>query len=338
MQQGDTKQGSPLTADGQRHIHAVAQPVHQPSGLPPNSEPSFKREQPDHPFYQDGAIDGRNYPPASQSVTAYRVGPADGWISPHAAYPGMMYPVSTPQTQAAHSHEISDLVRFITRREIISTGLLQFDDKPENYRSWRASFRNTVTGLNLTEKEEIDLLVKWLGRESAEHVKHIRAVHVNDSKKGLQMAWQRLNECYGAAEVVKESLWRRVDSFGKISNKDHQRFRELGDLMMELQAAKEEGELPGLAYLETARGISSIVQKLPFALQEKWMTQGSRYKNEHKVLFPPFSFFVSFICQKAKMRNDPGFIVAPQASDSQKAEKQYPEERCLQNTCHSPQD
>ncbi|KAJ8011535.1 hypothetical protein DPEC_G00059240 [Dallia pectoralis] len=88
---------------------------------------------------------------------------------------------------------------------------------------------------------------------------------------------------------------------------ESRQLRKLGDLLLELESAKWSGLTPGLAYLETARGVNPIVEKLPFNLQERWMTQGSRYKEDHKVAFPPFSSFVQFICNKAKTRNDPSF-------------------------------
>lgn len=52
---------------------------------------------------------------------------------------------------------------------------------------------------------------------------------------------------------------------------------------MEMLSAKEDGYLPGLAYLDTARGIRPIVEKLPYTLQEKWISQGSKYKEEFGV-------------------------------------------------------
>jgi hypothetical protein len=57
---------------------------------------------------------------------------------------------------------------------------------------------------------------------------------------------------------------------------------------MELLAAKNDGYLPGLAYLDTPRGIKPIVEKLPTGLQEKWLNVGSRYKEKHRTTFPPF--------------------------------------------------
>lgn len=44
----------------------------------------------------------------------------------------------------------------------------------------------------------------------------------------------------------------------KISAKDNVRLRDLGDLLMEIQGAKEDGYLTGLAYLDTSHGISPI--------------------------------------------------------------------------------
>ncbi len=68
---------------------------------------------------------------------------------------------------------MSDVVKFMARRELVATGLLQFDKRPENYRAWKASFLNATRDLNLTPNENMDLLVKWLGSESATQVKHI---------------------------------------------------------------------------------------------------------------------------------------------------------------------
>lgn len=87
---------------------------------------------------------------------------------------------STPLSQGSHeSQGMAHFVRFFARRELVSTGLLHFDDRPENYRAWRTSFFNAVRGLDLSPSEEMDLLVQWLGQESAGHAKRIRAVNVN---------------------------------------------------------------------------------------------------------------------------------------------------------------
>lgn len=82
-------------------------------------------------------------------------------------------------------------------------------------------------------------------------------------KATLKMTWDRLDECYGAPEIIESSLFEKLDSFPKISKKDNRKLRELGDLLMELLSAKEDGYLPGLSYLDTAHGIGPHVEKLP---------------------------------------------------------------------------
>ncbi|KAL7878880.1 hypothetical protein AOLI_G00098540 [Acnodon oligacanthus] len=110
---------------------------------------------------------------------------------------------------------------------------------------------------------------------------------------------------YEEAEVIESSLFKRLENVPKISNKDKRRLRELGDLLLELQAAKADGDLLGLTYLDTPRGINPVVHKLPFYLQEKWLSLGSKYKEEHNVSYPPFSYLVEFVSHQTKIRNDP---------------------------------
>lgn len=196
----------------------------------------------------------------------------------------------------------SDLSKYLIKREMVSSGLLKFDDCPENYWAWKASFVNLTRELNLTAREELDLMVKWLGKDSSEQVKRIRSVHVLNATAAIRMAWQRLEECYGAPEVIENALLKKIENIPKLSNKDNQKLLELGDILLELECAKADGCLPGLAYLNTPRGVNPIVEKLPTSLQDKWIVQGYRYKEDYQVAFPPFAFFSQFVRSQAKRR------------------------------------
>lgn len=72
-------------------------------------------------------------------------------------------------------------------------------------------------GLNLSASQKMDLLLKWLGNESAEHVERIRAIHINRPEAGLEMIWQRLEKTYGSVEVIEEALFKRLDTFPKMT-------------------------------------------------------------------------------------------------------------------------
>ncbi|KAI2663058.1 hypothetical protein H4Q32_002087 [Labeo rohita] len=91
---------------------------------------------------------------------------------------------------------------------------------------------------------------------------------------------------WSTRSMVEHALLKKLEDFPRLSNRDSHKLRELGDILLELECAKSEGYLPGLAYLDTARGLKPIVQKLPYSIQERWITEGFRYKEEYNAPFP----------------------------------------------------
>ncbi|KAL6485054.1 hypothetical protein MHYP_G00070990 [Metynnis hypsauchen] len=217
----------------------------------------------------------------------------------------------------------SDLAKFLARSCLVTSGLTSFDDQPINYWAWRASFKSAIAGLDLSAAEELDLLVKYLGKHSAEQIKRIKAVNIRHPPAGLSLAWERLEETYGSPEAIEHALFTKVEKFPKVSSNDPQKLRDLADLLSELEYAKLDGSLPGLSYLDTARGIHPIVEKLPHNIQEKWISYGAKYKRTHLVSFPPFSIFVKFVLAEAKARTDPSFNLFASSSTPANVKKGY---------------
>lgn len=176
------------------------------------------------------------------------------------------------------------LARFLARRELVTSGLTKFDDNPENFRAWESSFFNATQ--DFSASEELDLLVRWLGKEMSDHVKGIRAVYVTNPEAALQLSWRRLQECYATLEVIESALFNRLDNFPHLFLKDNVKLRELADLLSEILVTKGDAYLPGLAYLDTPGGINPIVEKLPANLQEKWLFAGARFKEENQASYP----------------------------------------------------
>ncbi|XP_033119843.1 uncharacterized protein LOC117119135 [Anneissia japonica] len=193
------------------------------------------------------------------------------------------------------------------RRDLITTSIISFDDKPEHFRSWKLSFSNAISGIPLTQSEQLDLLLKHTGEKSGELVKRIRAVHISNPTLGLSTAWARLEEKYGTAEVVTTALIRKLTEFRNVSVNDFERLRDFGDALQMVEQAKNDGGLPGLNYLDTFMGVNPLVAKLPRNLQDKWRSRAYKYKKDNKVPFPPFTFFSKFIRNLAEERNDPSF-------------------------------
>ncbi len=61
---------------------------------------------------------------------------------------------------------MSEIARYLARRELVNSGLFKFDDRPENYWAWKSSFINAIQELHLSATEQLDLLSKWLGEQS----------------------------------------------------------------------------------------------------------------------------------------------------------------------------
>ncbi|KAL4006299.1 tumor suppressor p53-binding protein 1 [Sarotherodon galilaeus] len=240
------------------------------------------------------------------------------------------YKSSCAHNEHAPSQPTYDLAKYLARSQLITTGLTSFDDQPMNYWAWKSSFKTAIAGLDLSPGEELDLLVRYLGKDSAKQAKQMRAVNIRCPEVGLAMTWDRLEEVYGSPEAVEQALFQKVDSFPRITLKEPYKLRDLADLMLELEAAKLDGYLPGLSYLDTSRGIQAIVEKLPYNLQEKWMNIGSKYKHDYGVSFPPFTVFVNFIRTEARTRTDPSFSVRspnqPMTTERRHMHERFPKE------------
>ncbi|KAJ8019283.1 hypothetical protein HOLleu_42205 [Holothuria leucospilota] len=141
-------------------------------------------------------------------------------------------------------------------KDVVANGLTTFDDNPVNYRTWKTTFKAVTKDLGLSEREEADLLMKWLGTNSSKVVMRLRAVHSHDHKAGLKVLWERLDNEYGAPELIESILLNKLENFAKIGQKDNQKLRELADLLSEIQVAKGDERLPGLAFFDTAKGVN----------------------------------------------------------------------------------
>ena len=54
------------------------------------------------------------------------------------------------------------ITRFLFRKDLLFNRLTNFNDRPETYYAWKASFKRTAKELQVSDSEELDLLVKLL--------------------------------------------------------------------------------------------------------------------------------------------------------------------------------
>ena len=105
-------------------------------------------------------------------------------------------------------------------------------------------------------------------------------------QKGVNITWEWLEDSYGSPEIIEHALLQRLDNFPRTFNKDNQCLRELGTYFWR-ELAKSEDHLLRLTRFDTAQGVNAIVEKLPYGLQERWIMQGSKYKEDHHATIGP---------------------------------------------------
>ncbi|PFX13533.1 hypothetical protein AWC38_SpisGene22377 [Stylophora pistillata] len=75
-------------------------------------------------------------------------------------------PGATPFSpgQTTRTSELTDrmecLIQFMAKRELISNKIEKFDNRPENYTTWKAAFRNMTREVNITASEELALMIE----------------------------------------------------------------------------------------------------------------------------------------------------------------------------------
>ncbi len=139
-----------------------------------------------------------------------------------------------------HSTSTGDLIKYLARSSLVTSGLTPFDDQPMNYRAWKTMFLNAIADLDLSAAGELGLLTKYLGKESTDQARRIKTVNIKDPAIGLSMAWKRLDEIYDSPEAIEQALFNKLEKFPKVTMKDPRRLRDLADLLSEQQAAKED--------------------------------------------------------------------------------------------------
>ena len=183
---------------------------------------------------------------------------------------------------------VDEINKYLLRKELLLTRLIQFDDTPETYMSWKSSFRQVCQELNISASEEIDLMIKWLGEESRKYALSLKNVYRNNPAIGLESLWTRLDERYGSSGSLYKSIMNKLEKFPKLTYSETSKWYELLDTLSEIQALKTDPEYSSaLAYFDSSVGTSPILMKLPPAIQEKWAFGVNDYKMNNKVTFPP---------------------------------------------------
>ena len=200
-------------------------------------------------------------------------------------------------------------VQFLSRRELIANKIEKFDSSPENFNTWKAAFKNMIREVNISPSEELALMAKHATGDSKRLIQRLRNAYIENPTEGVKECWRKLGERFGSTAVVTQVHLDKLTAFPSLNAKDNKGLQELGDLLLELKCAKEDGGLTGLKILDEPAFLKPVLVKLPEDLQARWQRHAYRYKRQHEVEYPPFIEFASFIEEIARERNDPYLMI-----------------------------
>lgn len=79
---------------------------------------------------------------------------------------------SVPDTRPETCNNLaSEFSKYLIRKELIMSRFMNSDDKPESFLVWKQSFLGLISELEAGEREQLDLLVKYLGPKSSEQAR-----------------------------------------------------------------------------------------------------------------------------------------------------------------------
>ena len=130
-----------------------------------------------------------------------------------------------------------------------------------------------------------------------------------------------LSERYGSSAIIAKDLLNKLKKFPPLKLPDIEKdLRELIDLCHLLLFNMN--DTPELQFLNIADGAELIRQKLPSFIQDRWMTAGQRFEDEHGRKHPLFEFLIDFLHKQAREISNTNYrLVHPNSKFSSRENK-----------------
>ena len=121
---------------------------------------------------------------------------------------------------------VGPISTYMMRMEL---ALSKFDDSSDMYPTWKITFKSVVSEVSITASEELRLLIRWLGPESANHARSMFIANSHNPAAGLEKVWSRMDERYGSAEVIEAGIKERIKNFPNITPKTYHKLYNLAN-------------------------------------------------------------------------------------------------------------
>ena len=176
-----------------------------------------------------------------------------------------------------------------------------FRGDPLAYPEWKSAFSLLIERKNITPREKLLYLKKYLAGEAKNAV---GSFFLMSSEDAFVKALDQLENRYGNSYIVSQAFRSKLESWPAIKNKDATAFRSYADFLSQCLVAA--AEIGNLGILDDPHHVKSLVQKLPEWARLRWNRQVAYTKSVNK-RYPTYKELVSFVKNEADVMNDPVF-------------------------------
>jgi len=115
------------------------------------------------------------------------------------------------------SQPVEQFWNFLIKKELLLTRLCPFNDEAESFPAWKEGFCGIIKDLIATLREQLDLLIKYLGPKSRTQALSLRNANAANPGLAVSKIWDRLEQRYGRPELIDAALTSKVERFQKIT-------------------------------------------------------------------------------------------------------------------------
>lgn len=187
---------------------------------------------------------------------------------------------SNPIPTTESPHMLSEMALLMIKKQMLPERFSDFDDSPESYNAWKATFTNIVSELKVSCNEELELMLNRLTGNSKLTAIGIRNANPGKPKEALKIIWKRLDEMYGRPEMIEASIRQQLENFRPVTSAENKRLYDLLNILIKIESLMADSTFStSLSYFNSSIGVNPIIKKSSFHLQEKWIAKASITRN-----------------------------------------------------------
>ena len=210
---------------------------------------------------------------------------------------------STPSQTVQFSNPADRMecfIQFMARRELIANKIEKFDDRLENFNTWKVAFKNMTNDVNITASEELALMLEYTTGKSkiATATQFLR----RESDCGGTRILEKAGRTFWLDRSYYQCASEQTHNVPCVGIQGQQRSARIGGLTVRVAVCKRRW---WSSILDEPAFLKPVLAKLPEELQGRWQRHAYHFKSQHGVDYPPFREFASFIQEIAQEWNDP---------------------------------